>query len=62
MRMADLEMLNLSTKDVMQGLTLTVRMSRSFTIRTKLACWLLGLAGRVMDVPCEVEFVRDAKA
>ena len=53
--MADIASLNLSTKDVMQGLTLTVRMPRSFTLRTKVACWLIGLAGRVMDVPCEVE-------
>ncbi|SEB67643.1 hypothetical protein [Rhodobacter sp. 24-YEA-8] len=52
--------LTLSTKEVMQGITLSVRMPRSFTIRTRIACWLLGLAGRVMDVPCEVE-MRDKR-
>lgn len=47
--------IDLATKDVMQDMTLTVRIPRSFTLRTKLACWLIGLAGRVVDVPCEVE-------
>ncbi|MCL4065104.1 hypothetical protein M3484_00745 [Pseudomonas sp. GX19020] len=43
--------LTLSTKEVMQGFTLTIRMPRGFTIRSRIACWLIGLAGRVMDVP-----------
>lgn len=47
--------IDLTTKDVTQGLTITVRIPRSFTLRTKVACWLIGLAGRVIDVPCEVE-------
>lgn len=53
--------LTLSTKEVMQGLTLTVRLPRSFTIRTRIACWLIGLAGRVMDVSCEIEMRRDGE-
>lgn len=47
--------IDMAAKDVMRGVTLTVRMPRSFTIRTRIACWLIGLAGRVMDVPCEIE-------
>ncbi|ARC37885.1 hypothetical protein A6J80_17375 [Paracoccus yeei] len=45
----------LTTKDVANGLSLSVRVSRSFTIRARLACWLIGLAGRVIDVPCKVD-------
>lgn len=45
----------LSTKDVMAGQVLHIRIARSFTLRTRLACWLIGLAGRVIDVPCEIE-------
>ena len=33
-----------------------VRVARSFTIRTRLALWMIGLAGRIMDVPTEIEF------
>ncbi len=43
--------LDLPIKDISHGLTLTVREPRSFTIRTRIACWLIGLAGRVIDVP-----------
>lgn len=53
--MTKIASLKLAHKDVVQGLTLTVRMPRSFSIRTRVACWLLSIAGRVMDVPCEVE-------
>ncbi|MCL4068344.1 hypothetical protein M3484_17395 [Pseudomonas sp. GX19020] len=51
--------LTISPKEVLQGITLSVRMPRSFTIRTRIACWLLGLAGRVMDVRCEIEMLDD---
>lgn len=44
-----------TTKDVANGLSLCVRVSKSFTIRARLACWLIGLAGRVIDVPCKVD-------
>lgn len=53
--------LTLSTKEVMQGLTLTLRMPRSFAIRTRIACWLIGLAGRVINVPCEIEIRREGE-
>lgn len=53
--------IDLATKDVMQGMTLTVRVPRSFTLRTKLACWLIGLAGWVMGVPCEIEMRDDGE-
>lgn len=53
--------LTLTTKELMQGMQITVRLSRSFTIRTRIACWLIGLAGRVINVPCEIE-MRDAGA
>ena len=49
------QMATITTKDVGQGLRLSVKVARSFTIRTKVACWLIGLAGRVMDVQCDVE-------
>lgn len=52
--------IDLSTKDVMQHMTLRVRMPRSFTTRTRIACWLIGMAGRVMDVPCEIEMREDS--
>lgn len=51
--------LTLSTKDVMQGMSLSIRIPRSFTLRTRIACWLIGLAGRVIDVPCEIEMRSD---
>lgn len=50
---------NLTTKDVTGGLVMRVRIARSFSIRIKLACWLIGLAGRVIDVPCEIELCAD---
>src|SRR5690606_2203774 len=56
--MADTGKLSLTTREVMKGMPLTVRLPRSFTLRTRIACWLLGLAGRVMDVPCDVEMAR----
>ena len=51
--------LSLSANDLMDGLTLRVRIARSFTIRTRLACWLIGLAGRVINVPCEIDVRTD---
>ena len=47
---------SLTTRDITGGLSLHVRVARSFTIRTRLALWMIGLAGRIMDVPTEVEF------
>lgn len=52
---AMVDVATLTTKDVANGLSLSVRVSRSFTIRARLACWLIGLAGRVIDVPCKVD-------
>ena len=49
----------LTTKDIHNGMSLHVRVSRSYTIRTKVAMWLIGMAGRVMDMPCEIEIKRD---
>ncbi len=54
--------LALTTTGITADMTLTDRIPRSFTLRTRIACWLIGLAGRVIDVPCEVEMVRDADA
>ena len=34
-------------------------MPRSFTIRTKLACWMIGLGARILTVPCEIEVRED---
>lgn len=45
----------ITAKDVANGLSLRVRVPRSFTIRSRLACWLIGLAGRVIDVPCKLD-------
>lgn len=59
--MAEIGSLKLTNKDVMQGVTLTVRMPRSLTLRTSVACWLLGLAGRVIDVPCRLALVHDGE-
>ncbi|MFE3839400.1 hypothetical protein [Pseudogemmobacter sonorensis] len=58
--MADTDNLIISTREIMTGMVLHLRMPRSFTIRTKLACWLIGLAGRIMTVPCEIEMRDDA--
>lgn len=51
--MADIA--KLTTKDLNGGLVLSVTLSRAYTIRMKLGCWLIGIAGRVMDMPCEIE-------
>lgn len=53
------EIATLKTKDVMSGMSLRVTLSRGFTIRTRIACWLIGLAGRVIDVPAEIEMRED---
>lgn len=50
-----------AAKDLMTGLTLRVRIPRSFSVRTKVACWLIGLAGRVLTVPCEIELATDGQ-
>jgi hypothetical protein len=39
------------------GLTLKIRVAPSFTIRTRIAILLLRSAGRVINVPCDVELV-----
>lgn len=59
--MANIGRVQISTGDVMKGMTLTVRMPRIFTFRTRIACWLLGLAGRVISVPCEIEMRDDGE-
>ena len=51
--------LTLDMKDVMRGLTLQLRMPRSFSIRTRIACWLIGLAGRLITVPVDIEMRDD---
>lgn len=33
-----------------KGMTLHVRVSLSFAIRTRIACWLIGLVGRVINI------------
>lgn len=58
--MADIA--TISTKDINGGLVLRVRVARSFTIRTHVACWLIRLASRVMDVPCEMELTEADEA
>ena len=47
----------LGTKDIHGGLQLHVRVSRSYTFRMKVAIWLIRIAGRVMDMPCEIDMV-----
>lgn len=45
----------LTTKDITDGLVLSVRVSRMFGIRMRIAMWLIGIAGRIIDVPAEIE-------
>lgn len=48
-----------SMSEVVSGLTLKVRMPREMTLRLRLGAWLIGLAGRVINVPVEVEMRDD---
>ena len=50
--------LHLTLPEITENLVLRVRVAPSVTIRTRLACWLIGLAAKVLDVPCEVGFIR----
>ncbi|NPD15757.1 hypothetical protein HOY34_11140 [Xinfangfangia sp. D13-10-4-6] len=51
----------LGYRELIKGHTIIISVPRSFTIRTRIACWLIGLAGRVMDVQCEIEMRRDGE-
>lgn len=53
--MADIA--KLRTKDITSGLTLRLLLPNDLSVRMKLGAWLIGLAGRVMHMPCEVEIV-----
>ena len=55
--MADVRQLNLTSRDVMSNLTLRVAVGRGFALRTRLAMALIRLAGWVLTVPVEVDFV-----
>ena len=52
----------LTSEKVMEGMSIRVRVSSEFKLRTRIATWLIGLAGRVLTVPVEVELRRDASA
>lgn len=45
------------TKDITRGLTLRLLLPNDLSVRMKLGAWLIGLAGRVMHMPCEIEVV-----
>ena len=49
-------------RDVTQGITLKLKMPRTLSLRMKIGAWLIGLAGRIMHMPCEVDIVRKADA
>ena len=48
----------LTTKDITDGLVLHVRVSRMFGIRMRIATWLIGIAGTIIDVPVEIELTK----
>ena len=50
--------LHLTLPEITKNFVFRVRVAPSVTIRTRLACWLIGLAAKVLDVPCEVGFIR----
>lgn len=35
-----------------------IRMPRTYSVRVKMGLWLIGLAGRVIHMPTEIEIVR----
>lgn len=56
------EIARLNSKDLTRGLTIKLKMPRTFSLRMKIGSWLVGLAGRIMHMPCEVEIARKADA
>lgn len=48
-------------REAMSGLTLKVRLPRSFTLRLKIGAWLIGLAGRIISVPVEISLDREGQ-
>lgn len=49
---------DLSMDELHGGCVMKVRMPRSYSLRMKLGLWLIGLAGRVIHMPTEIEIVR----
>ncbi|BBU58512.1 hypothetical protein KU6B_47770 [Mameliella alba] len=55
-RRQPVDIAKLGAREIMAGNVLTVRVSRSFSLRTKAAMWLIRAAGAVLTVPVEIEF------
>ena len=49
----------ITSADITRGMTIKLKVARDFSLRIKLGAWLIGVAGRVMNIPCEIEMVID---
>lgn len=47
--------ISIPVREITRGMVMHVRMPTQFTVRMRIAAWLMGLAGRVATMPVEIE-------